>query len=92
MYLWQIKEKYTAGKAGTIKVANPTTLKNGDRATVVMRPVKPTVVENFQEIPQLGRFAIRDMGQTVAVGVMTSVQKKNNYNTIILIKNNLQSN
>ena len=72
----EIKEKYTAGKAGTIKVANPTTLKNGDRATVVMRPVKPTVVENFQEIPQLGRFAIRDMGQTVAVGVVMSVQEK----------------
>ena len=40
----EIKEKYTAGKAGTIKVANPTTLKNGDRATVVMRPVKPCLL------------------------------------------------
>ncbi|MHA2503254.1 MAG: translation elongation factor EF-1 subunit alpha [Candidatus Kariarchaeaceae archaeon] len=74
----EIKEKYTTGKGGkTIKVADPTTLKNGDRATVLMRPVKPMVVEDFREIPQLGRFAVRDMGQTVAVGVVMGVDKKN---------------
>lgn len=73
----QITEKFTVGKAGkTIKVADPTTLKNGDRATVIMRPVKPMVVEDFREIPQLGRFAVRDMGQTVAVGVVTGVVKR----------------
>jgi len=73
----EIKEKYTTGKGGkTLKVSNPTTLKNGDRAVVVMRPVKPMVVENFQEIPQLGRFAVRDMGQTVAVGVVIAVQER----------------
>lgn len=73
----EIKEKFTTGKGGKmLKVANPTTLKNGDRAIVNMKPVKPMVVEPFKEIPQLGRFAVRDMGQTVAVGVIQSVQSK----------------
>jgi elongation factor 1-alpha len=73
----EIKEKITKGKKGkSVKVANPTTLKNGDRATVVMKPVKDFVIEAFTEVPQLGRFAVRDMGQTVAVGVVTSVNPK----------------
>lgn len=73
----EMKEKITRGKSGKrMKVANPTTLKNGDQATVVMKPVKDFVIEPFQEIPQLGRFAVRDMGQTVAVGVVTSVVGK----------------
>ncbi|CAN0351376.1 unnamed protein product, partial [Laminaria digitata] len=33
-------------------------------------------VESFQEYPPLGRFAVRDMRQTVAVGVIKSVEKK----------------
>lgn len=75
----EMKNKFTKGKGGkTLKVDNPTTLKNGDRATVVMRPVKDLVIESFKEIPQLGRFAVRDMGQTVAVGVVTSITKKKN--------------
>ena len=70
----EIQSKITVGKGGkNIKVDNPTTLKNGDRAVVKMKPVKPMVIESFKEIPQLGRFAVRDMGQTVAVGVVTGV-------------------
>ncbi|MHA2249705.1 MAG: translation elongation factor EF-1 subunit alpha [Candidatus Kariarchaeaceae archaeon] len=73
----EIQDKITVGKGGKrVKVANPTTLKNGDRATVIMKPVKDLVIEPFQEIPQLGRFAVRDMGQTVAVGVVMKVNKK----------------
>lgn len=72
-----IKEKITVGKDGKrMKVAEPTTLKNGDQATVDLVPVKGLVIEPFKEFPQLGRFAIRDMGQTVAVGVVTSVKTK----------------
>ena len=33
-------------------------------------------VESFQEFPPLGRFAVRDMRQTVAVGVIKSVTNK----------------
>jgi elongation factor 1-alpha len=34
------------------------------------------VVEKFSEYPPLGRFAVRDMKQTVAVGVIKEVTKK----------------
>ncbi|KAF9324781.1 translation elongation factor EF-1 alpha [Podila epicladia] len=40
-----------------------------------MIPSKPLCVESFQEYPPLGRFAVRDMRQTVAVGVIKSVEK-----------------
>ncbi|OIT28594.1 elongation factor 1-alpha [Nicotiana attenuata] len=54
----------------------PKFLKNGDAGMVKMMPTKPMVVETFAEYPPLGRFAVRDMRQTVAVGVIKSVDKK----------------
>ncbi|KAK6163273.1 hypothetical protein DH2020_000137 [Rehmannia glutinosa] len=54
----------------------PKFLKNGDAGYVKMIPTKPMVVETFAEYPPLGRFAVRDMRQTVAVGVIKSVEKK----------------
>ncbi|KAH0866589.1 hypothetical protein HID58_083800 [Brassica napus] len=54
----------------------PKFLKNGDAGMVKMTPTKPMVVETFSEYPPLGRFAVRDMRQTVAVGVIKSVDKK----------------
>jgi elongation factor 1-alpha len=47
----------------------------GDAAIVEMIPQKPMCVEAFSEYPPLGRFAVRDMRQTVAVGVIKSVTK-----------------
>jgi elongation factor 1-alpha len=47
-----------------------------DAAIVLVVPSKPLVVETFQEYPALGRFAVRDMKQTVAVGVIRTVEKK----------------
>ena len=43
---------------------------------VTLEPTKPMVVEAFSDYPPLGRFAVRDMRQTVAVGVVKSVTKK----------------
>jgi len=40
-----------------------------------MVPSKDMVVENFKDFPALGRFAIRDMKMTVAVGVVTEIEK-----------------
>ena len=37
---------------------------------------RPMVIEKAKEFPQLGRFAIRDMGQTVAAGVCLDVEKR----------------
>ncbi|RHN77030.1 putative protein-synthesizing GTPase [Medicago truncatula] len=49
---------------------------NGDAGIIKMIPTKPMVVETFSEYPPLGRFAVRDMRQTVAVGVIKAVEKK----------------
>jgi elongation factor 1-alpha len=54
----------------------PKAIKTGDAAIVKMVPQKPMCVESFTEYPPLGRFAVRDMRQTVAVGVIKSVEKK----------------
>merc|ERR1712029_1302925 len=53
----------------------PKFIKSGDAAIVKMIPSKPMCVEAFTEYPPLGRFAVRDMRQTVAVGVIKSVVK-----------------
>nr|BAM14417.1 elongation factor-1 alpha [Holomastigotoides mirabile] len=55
---------------------SPEWVMKDDAAVVVVTPGKPLVVETFQEYPPLGRFAVRDMKQTVAVGVIRSVEKK----------------
>ncbi|WP_297505375.1 translation elongation factor EF-1 subunit alpha [Thermococcus sp.] len=62
-------------RTGNIVEENPQFIKTGDSAIVVLRPTKPMVIEPVKEIPQMGRFAIRDMGQTVAAGMVISIQK-----------------
>jgi len=54
----------------------PKAIKSGDAAIVTMIPSKPMCVETFTDYPPLGRFAVRDMRQTVAVGIIKSVTKK----------------
>ncbi|MEM1657082.1 MAG: translation elongation factor EF-1 subunit alpha [Sulfolobaceae archaeon] len=53
---------------------NPQFIKQGDVAIVKMKPIKQLVVEKFNEFPALGRFAMRDMGKTVGVGVIIDVK------------------
>merc|ERR1711915_704633 len=56
--------------------AGPKFVKSGDSCIVKMLPSKPMCVEAFQQYSALGRFAVRDMKQTVAVGVIKEVTKK----------------
>jgi elongation factor 1-alpha len=63
-------------KTGAVVEENPKFLKTGDAAVVKIVPTQPVCVEPYKEFPQLGRFAIRDMGATVAAGMITSVVKK----------------
>jgi len=63
-------------KTGATMQKNPDFLKSGDVAIVKIKPLKPVVVEKFSDFPPLGRFAIRDMGQTVAAGVVLDVVPK----------------
>ena len=53
-------------RTGQVKEENPQYLKTGDSAIVKLEPTRPMVIEKVKEIPPLGRFAVRDMGMTVA--------------------------
>ncbi len=61
---------------GSVLEENPQFLKTGDAAVVTVQPTKPMAIEKAEDFPQLGRFAIRDMGQTVAAGMCIDVEKR----------------
>ena len=63
-------------RTGKSTEEEPKFIKTGDSALVLMKPSKPMCVETFTEYPPLGRFAVRDMKQTVAVGVIKVTNKK----------------
>jgi len=71
----EIKSKIDR-RTGAVLEEEPKFIKTGDAAMVTLTPSKPMCVEVFSEYPPLGRFAVRDMKQTVAVGVIKSVEKK----------------
>ncbi|MBQ48289.1 MAG: translation elongation factor EF-1 subunit alpha [Zetaproteobacteria bacterium] len=58
------------------KEANPSFLKTGDAAMIRFQPTKPMAIEEMAVFPELSRFAIRDMGKTVAAGVCIKIEKK----------------
>ncbi|MBC7129358.1 MAG: translation elongation factor EF-1 subunit alpha [Thermoplasmatales archaeon] len=63
-------------RSGEVKEENPQILKTGDAAVVKIRPTRPMVIERAKDFPELGRFAIRDMGQTVGAGVCIEIDEK----------------
>ncbi len=63
-------------RTGQVVEENPSFLKTGDVAIVKLKPLRPVSLEEFQQFPELGRFAIRDMGQTIAAGVVKEITKK----------------
>ncbi|RKY23835.1 MAG: translation elongation factor EF-1 subunit alpha [Planctomycetota bacterium] len=62
-------------KTGQVIKEKPDFIKTGDAARIRVIPTKPMVVEKQADIPQLSRFAIRDMGQTVAAGIVLDIVK-----------------
>ena len=68
----ELLEKTSKGQ----KEANPSFLKTGDGCLVRFQPTKPMAIEAMSEFPELSRFAIRDMGKTVAAGVCIKIEKK----------------
>jgi elongation factor 1-alpha len=68
----ELLEKTSKGK----KEANPTFLVTGDACLVRFQPTKPMAIEQMDAFPELSRFAIRDMGKTVAAGVCMKIDKK----------------
>jgi len=61
---------------GAVDEENPKFLKVGDSAIVKIRPVRPTPIETFKEFPEMGRFALRDMGATIAAGIVKEVTEE----------------
>jgi elongation factor 1-alpha len=53
---------------------NPAYLRTGEAAVVRFVPLQPTAMENFKDFPQLGRFALRDMGTTIGAGIVMEIE------------------
>jgi len=63
-------------RTGQVVEKNPQFLKTGDVAKVKLKPLQPVALESYSEFPELGRFAIRDSGMTVAAGVVREITEK----------------
>ena len=63
-------------RTGQVVEKNPQFLKTGDVAKVKLRPLQPVALETYADFPELGRFAIRDMGMTIAAGVVREITEK----------------
>jgi len=61
---------------GEVAEENPDFIQSGDAAIVTVRPQKPLSLEPSREIPELGSFAVRDMGQTIAAGKVLDVNER----------------
>jgi elongation factor 1-alpha len=63
-------------KTGGVVEEKPKFLKTGDAAIVRIKPVRPLAIETFKDFPEIGRFALRDMGTTIAAGVVKAITEK----------------
>ena len=61
-------------RTGKVVEEKPAFLKAGHVAIVKFKPIKPMVIEKFNEFPALGRFAMRDMNRTIGIGIVTDVK------------------
>jgi len=61
-------------KTGAVIEDSPKFLKRNEAAVVELQPIKKMCLEKYEEIPEMGRFAVRDMGRTVAVGIVKDIE------------------
>ena len=61
-------------RTGQVVEQNPTYLRTGEAAIVKFVPLVPIAIEAFKDFPQLGRFALRDMGTTIGAGIVLEVE------------------
>lgn len=62
-------------KTGSVLKENPDMLKPGDAAIIKVKPSQPIVLEKQNEFPELAKFAVRDMGKTIAAGICIDIVK-----------------
>ncbi|MCW4048158.1 MAG: translation elongation factor EF-1 subunit alpha [Candidatus Bathyarchaeota archaeon] len=63
-------------RTGQTLEENPAYLRTGDAAIVRFVPLQPVAMESFKDYPQLGRFALRDMGTTIGAGVVIDIEDR----------------
>merc|ERR1712159_543784 len=63
-------------RTGKVAALLPSAVKTGDAAMVALTPTKPMCLESYSDFAPLGRFAVRDMRHTVAVGIVKKTQFK----------------
>jgi elongation factor 1-alpha len=63
-------------RTGQTMQEKPDFIKQGDSALVRLTPLQPIAMERYADLKQLGRFAIRDSGRTVAVGIVKDIVEK----------------
>merc|ERR1712038_1052322 len=61
-------------RTGKVAAYLPSAVKTGDAAMVALTPTKPMCLEAYSDFAPLGRFAVRDMRHTVAVGIVKKTQ------------------
>jgi elongation factor 1-alpha len=61
-------------RSGQVVEENPSFLRTGDGAIVRFVPLQPVAMETFKDFPQLGRFALRDMGTTIGAGIVMEIE------------------
>lgn len=69
----EIVKKINPATGETI-AEKPDFIKPGDGAIIKVKPAKPVVIEKTSDFPDLSRFAIRDMGTTIAAGMCTDLK------------------
>ncbi|KXA97759.1 elongation factor 1-alpha [candidate division MSBL1 archaeon SCGC-AAA259I09] len=71
----EIQQKIDS-RSGEVLEENPEFLKKGEAGVIRVKPQKPMVMEKASDIPQLGRFAIRHGGKTIAAGICMDLVPK----------------
>ena len=62
-------------RSGQVVEENPSFLRTGEAAVIRFVPLQPVALEKYTDFPQLGRFALRDMGTTIGAGVVLEVEE-----------------
>ena len=62
-------------RTGATVEEKPAYIKQGDAALIRFKPLKPVVLEKYSDFLELGRFAIRDSGRTIAAGTVVDLRK-----------------
>lgn len=65
--------RYKFDKATGKRIKKPPFAKRGDKIIARLKIAEPLCAEPYEDHPQLGRFTLRDQGQTIAIGKITKI-------------------